>query len=592
MPQDLPGMLQRWVDSMRQPVLLVHDGPSRALAASLGDVRLVDAERPVRGRPGKDGPPVLCLMSDAAALRRVLPGVRGLGRTRDLSICFREATSAIVLRPPRDWPAIRQMSARLLPTGEALTVLRLTSPVAAIEALDLVAVDVSAARPAPARVVTVRNGVGEGRLRGAPPDAVVRRTDGEAVPDYSLVRGRPPIVVTDPDLADGPLDEGSLNPIGFIRDPSRGPARLWTDATSTIRLDGVPDVGHVDPVRGATARLVALLRDHDGVHVSWDGAGPEVSRVVAGLAMAGVPVQADPAPSQLERRVGPALCRIMAQSRPQDRLEREELSVRLRREALLTHSRPAWRTRAARASGGAVPLLPSCSVVLATRRPTHLEFTLGQINRQRGVETELVLVAHDFSVDADWLRERFRGPCTTLSMPASANLGEVLNAGAQRAAGDVVVKMDDDDYYGPDFLLDLLLARHYSTAEVVGAAGEFIYFPEEDRTVRRQHASETFSVSVAGGALTIGREHLREVGGFRSIRIGEVQVLCNDVRALGGSVYRGHGLGYLRRRSRSGHTWNPGGDHFLTNAPADARWDGFRPSRLMEVDEDPLRGVT
>jgi len=591
MPTDLRRALQQLVDSSSGSVLVLHDQSCLNLAGLLTDVHRVDAEAATVAKVAKRHAAVLCLMSDAAALRRLLPALRRLGRTRTVLICLREASQPIVLRPRRDWPAISRLSARLLPTGEALTTVKLSRPIPVIEVLEQVGIDTCVARPALARVVMLRNGTAVGLRAGAPPDTILRHDEGETVPEYRSIRAGPPVVVTDPDLAEGPVDEGDLNPIGFVRQPSRGLARLWTDGAANIRLDEVSGVSHVDRSRGATAAIVAALREHEGVQVSWQGADRAFARIVAGLAMAGVPVVGDRAAPDLVRQLGPTLCQLIHPARARSRLEREEQSVSLRREALLTHSRIAWRTRSAQASGKSLALLPSCSVVLATMRPEQLELALGQFSRQRGVERELILVAHGFKIDDGWLRERARYACTVVQAPSSAVLGDVLNMGLARASGDVIVKMDDDDYYGPDFLLDLLLARHYSGADLVGTAAEFMYLSGEHRTLRRRQESELFAESVAGGTIMVGREHLRELGGFPSLRVGEDQVLCNEVRTLGGSVYRSHGLGYVRRRSPNGHTWDPGLDYFLNESLVGEEWDGFVPSRLLEADSADQPGI-
>ena len=48
--------------------------------------------------------------------------------------------------------------------------------------------------------------------------------------------------------------------------------------------------------------------------------------------------------------------------------------------------------------------------------------------------------------------------------------GDVLNDAYEAASGDVLLKVDDDDWYGPHAVVDLLLARRYSGADVVGHA--------------------------------------------------------------------------------------------------------------------------
>jgi hypothetical protein len=131
-------------------------------------------------------------------------------------------------------------------------------------------------------------------------------------------------------------------------------------------------------------------------------------------------------------------------------------------------------------------------------------------------------------------------------MAADAIFGDVLNAGLAAAGGELVVKMDDDDWYGPDFLLDLLLARHYSGAEVVGTTAEFVYLTASNRTVRRNKPTEVAARSVAGGTMLLGRDHLRSLGGFRRVRRFVDASLLSAVHATGGTVYRAH-VGRPRR---------------------------------------------
>jgi hypothetical protein len=54
------------------------------------------------------------------------------------------------------------------------------------------------------------------------------------------------------------------------------------------------------------------------------------------------------------------------------------------------------------------------------------------------------------------------------------------------------------------------------------------------------------------------------------------------VHASGGTVYRTHGLGYVLRRTASGHTWHADADYFLDPERLGEQWSGFVPSRLME----------
>jgi hypothetical protein len=305
--------------------------------------------------------------------------------------------------------------------------------------------------------------------------------------------------------------------------------------------------------------------------------------------MAGVPVTAEGVHPDAATRLGADLAAtLISQVALEDPLRREEHSVRLRRSALLGHSSLAWRARLAAQAGLPNRPFPTCTILLATKREDQLAFALRQVARQRGADLELVVMTHGFSPDPARVAELARHPTTLVPMPAEASFGEVLNAGVMVASGDLVLKMDDDDWYARDHVADLLLARHYSGADLVGTTAEFVYLHEQDLTVRRADASERTARFVAGGTMMIERGWLHELGGFRLARRYVDASLLASVHAAGGSVYRTHGLGYVLARRPSGHTWEAGNDFFLDPERASDQWSGFVPSRLLDPDDEDL----
>ena len=154
--------------------------------------------------------------------------------------------------------------------------------------------------------------------------------------------------------------------------------------------------------------------------------------------------------------------------------------------------------------------------------------------------------------------------------------------------------MDDDDWYGRDFLADLLLARRYSGADVVGTPPEFTFVEPLWLTVRRQDATEAFRPVVAGGTMLMDRGAFVALGGFRETRKFVDAGLLAAVIDAGGTVYRCHGHGYVLRRGAQGHTWDPGLGYFVGRKLSWHQWRGFRPSPLLEADDDsrPQRATT
>jgi glycosyltransferase involved in cell wall biosynthesis len=226
-------------------------------------------------------------------------------------------------------------------------------------------------------------------------------------------------------------------------------------------------------------------------------------------------------------------------------------------------------------------------VLLATRRPDLVAHALRQVGRQRGAEAELVLATHGFEADPAVVRAFTADtgiPVRTFGAPAAESFGRLLNAAAARADGDVLLKMDDDDWYGPDFVSDLLLARDYTGADVVGCPPELMFVEPLWVTVRRRDATEQYRPVVAGGTMMVSRDAFGAVGGFRDTRKYVDANLFRAVRAAGGTIYRSHGLNYLLRRQAGGHTWEPGLGYFVSRGRSWQQWRGFRPSPLLELD--------
>jgi hypothetical protein len=129
--------------------------------------------------------------------------------------------------------------------------------------------------------------------------------------------------------------------------------------------------------------------------------------------------------------------------------------------------------------------------------------------------------------------------------------------------------MDDDDHYGPEHVWDLVLARQYSGAQIVGKALDWVYLESQDTTVfRPTYAAEKYADFVAGGTMLISRADLGAVGGWRPVPKSVDRALLDRVLADGGLVYRAHGLGYVYVRHSAGHTASVRDEHFLTKTTA------------------------
>ncbi|GAB3810496.1 hypothetical protein [Micromonospora zhanjiangensis] len=137
-----------------------------------------------------------------------------------------------------------------------------------------------------------------------------------------------------------------------------------------------------------------------------------------------------------------------------------------------------------------------------------------------------------------------------------------------------MTKVDDDDSYGVDHVWDLVLARHYSGATLVGKGAEFVHLEDLNITVRRPSGRAEYDGDlVAGGTMLIARGDLEAVGGWRPVPRSVDLGLIQRLRRAGARIYRTHPLGYVYHRRATGHTWDPGQRYFLTTAHT--QWDGI-----------------
>ncbi|MFE9242342.1 glycosyltransferase [Nocardiopsis sp. NPDC006938] len=629
-----------------EPAVLCHTGDRESTLKALSGLRLrpgdlrVDLDHHPLGEPfaiagvgGQDQPDAVGLVAVVAAsltdLRRHLVTVQALPRTVHLVTVVVDTPGhhgPLVPGPPGidEWNDLLESRVRRVgkrgwicelffpnsvETGQALDCVvhgttggrrggRVT-PLAGVQGVgaarwrpgDTAATGVSATGPVPLRRVSPVSDLVVRAGDRQPPlweDAVVPHLDVPAVGARADV--------SDPVTSLAPIDEQCVNPVGFTKKAGGPLGDLSARGGRTVLREGEKVLATVPEDGTVTDLDVGRVRYLRGVRVDWSGHARPVAvvRAVVALAAAGVPVVSGPVPDWAAA-LGPELTATLTRldaTELADPLSREEHSVRLRRAALRAHGQRArWRALAERA-GVPVPPDPLVSVMLCTRRPELVGFALAQVARQRGVRFELVLALHGFSAGhpevgpavAEFAATGI--PITVYEAPADQVFGAVLNDAVDRTSGSVVAKWDDDDWYGPEHLADMVMARAYSCADLVGVTQDLVYLEELDLTVWRSYQTEKPSPDVVGSTIVVDRSVLRDVGGFRPLPRAIDSQLLLAVRRHSGRIYRTHGLGYLLRRAGQGHTWGADMGYFLRRSTR--QWSGWRPSSLLEGEPAPL----
>lgn len=362
----------------------------------------------------------------------------------------------------------------------------------------------------------------------------------------------------------------------------------WIPAHASYK--GPPSVAHMPsldrpstlfelPLSAASPR--AYMRSLSGarqrlwVECSGVRGNPEnTARWIIELAGAGAVLVPGAMDSEVAQLIGPELLDVVRSTSGlplHNRQVRERQSVRLRRAVHRSASNFEGVAELMAHAGHAVRSWPKVSVLLATNRPEMIRGAIDMILQQRYPDFEIVCGLHGFEASpAVFETAQAAGRDVRIhTAPSDADFGLLLRDLAKLAQGDLVTKWDDDDWYAPDHLVDLVSAMRYSGAEVVGKAAEYVFLESEALTIQRfSQGRESFSTTIAGGTLMLGRKYLDSLGGWPAGQRRVDRLLLERVERVGGRIYRMHGDGYLLRRSArpADHTWTVESDYFVAQA--------------------------
>ena len=488
----------------------------------------------------------------------------------------------IVLRPPAGHPALPDMGGATV-NDEPAAPATGTDPAAPATGTDPAA---PATGTDPAAPATGREGAStEGRGGVSPLCAVAFESGAHAVAGADA-----PVVL---------VDARRVNPRGrrasaYRDDAAR--ARLELSTGARLRGDGLR-TPRLLAGPGLDASVLGVLRetgvvDCPDLHHTNPADAVDVAALLVQLAMTGVLVHTPRLPGRVADLITPPLRKLI--TTPVDGLDplgREARSVRQRRAAIRGHATGLVLPQLAAGTFPTLAAPPPVSAILATRRTEMLRTAVAAITAQTYPELEIIICLHGIPTP-DWLPATLAAtgrPHHIIGIDATTSFGEALGTATRAAAGTLITKFDDDDSYSTEHVWDLVLARHYSGATLVGKGSEFVHLEETAITVRRPSGTpEADGELVAGGTMLIARGDLETVGGWRpvprSVDHGLIQRLHRD----GAAIYRTHPLGYIYHRRTTGHTWNPDPHYFLTTAHT--RWTGIPSDALADPSPEASAG--
>ncbi|MCP4021532.1 MAG: glycosyltransferase [Desulfobacteraceae bacterium] len=130
---------------------------------------------------------------------------------------------------------------------------------------------------------------------------------------------------------------------------------------------------------------------------------------------------------------------------------------------------------------------PRATLVSGTMRSKFLPKCFEQFNFQTYPNKEFVLVFNgDAGPVADYQKQYADNSNIHIaSIPSDHTVGTVLNYGVHKADGKYFFRIDDDDYYGPNYILDTLLYLRAVNADIFGKRASFFHFEGEEEIYLR-----------------------------------------------------------------------------------------------------------
>ena len=205
---------------------------------------------------------------------------------------------------------------------------------------------------------------------------------------------------------------------------------------------------------------------------------------------------------------------------------------------------------------------PKVNCLVCTKRPHLLAQVLQNFQRQKYEAKELVLVLHGDAFPP--LSERlFEDNIQVVEVPSKYTFGEALRFGTEKCAGDYILKMDDDDYYGPGLIEDLVATGTMSDAAVIGKASLLFHLATSDRYYQLNPELEFVyrNRGLPGSALFMRREIFRYVD-WQPVWKAVDSRLCRDCFQSGLPLLSGSKYHMFASRSEEGHTWSVTHDYF------------------------------
>ena len=211
------------------------------------------------------------------------------------------------------------------------------------------------------------------------------------------------------------------------------------------------------------------------------------------------------------------------------------------------------------------------SVIISTKRKDYIEGFIEQLNNQQYVNLQIILITHGFSLTKKEkinMKKLSKFEIILVECDQNLSFGNCLNIGINEIKFNYVIKMDDDDYYYPNFVIDLLLGLKYSKAEVAGKYAFFFYLEDENIVGQRRLKYQYCNIAEVKGNTMICKTETMKKYRFKDLSRHVDSDFLKRVRESDGDIYCIHpyDMCVFRAENKESHTYQVHDSKFLRDA--------------------------
>jgi len=212
--------------------------------------------------------------------------------------------------------------------------------------------------------------------------------------------------------------------------------------------------------------------------------------------------------------------------------------------------------------------IPGITVITSTIRPEYIENVFKNYNRQTYPKKEFIIILNKNSMDIKKWKEKAKQykNVRVFQLDESVPFGQCYNFCVSKSKYDYIAPFDDDDYYAPNYLNDIVEAFQTSKADVVGKKTRYIYFETSGILALASPKNEHCYVDhIDGPTLSFNKKIFDKVQ-FTDQPVGIDGQFCRDCNAKGIKMYSTNRFNhvYIRHSSSHKHTWVIDDETFLS----------------------------